>query len=134
MNIQLFMGMTMTPIFPSLIPSLVKKCSSHAAKEFCKNMQYSKVVHCFRGITIQMTFYYQGLVWNGMEDDFSIFHTGNFLPFHFILKIFHSVLKFFSIFHSILPYQDKFIPEATRNLHCTFATLKRTLASSRSQR
>ena len=55
----------------------------------------------------------QGLVWNGMEDDFSIFHTGNFLPFHFhpILKIFqsifHSIPKFFSIFYSILPYQDK---------------------------
>ena len=24
----------------------------------------------------------QGMVWNGMEDNFSIFHTGNFLPFH----------------------------------------------------
>ena len=67
---------------------------------------------------------WQGMVWNGMEDDFSIFHTGNFLPFHFhlILKIFHSifhsilkfssifhfVLKFSSIFHSILPYQRNF--------------------------
>ena len=45
--------------------------------------------------------------WYGMEDDFSIFHTGNFLPFHFhsSLKIFHSmfhfILKFSSIFHSI---------------------------------
>ena len=49
--------------------------------------------------------------WYGMEDDFSIFHTGTFLPFyfHFILKIFHSIfhsiLKFSSIFHSIPPYQ-----------------------------
>ena len=24
----------------------------------------------------------QGMVWNEMEDDFSIFHTGNFLPFY----------------------------------------------------
>ena len=57
-----------------------------------------------------------------MEDDFSIFHIGNFLPFHFhsILKIFHSLLKFSSIFHFILPYQGKFRPEATRNLYCTF--------------
>ena len=22
------------------------------------------------------------MVWNGMENDFSTFHTGNFLPFH----------------------------------------------------
>ena len=64
-----------------------------------------------------------------MEDDFSIFHSGNSLPLHFnsILKIFysifHSILKFFSIFHSILPYQDKFIPEATLNFYCTFAML-----------
>ena len=67
------------------------------------------------------------MVWNGMEDDFSLFHTGNFLPFHFTLKIFnsivHSVLEFSSIFHSILRYQGKFRPEATRNLHRTFATL-----------
>ena len=64
--------------------------------------------------------------WNGMEDDFSIFHTGNFLPFHFhsILKIFHSILKFSSVFHSTLPHQDTFRPEATRNLCFTFATLR----------
>ena len=47
--------------------------------------------------------------WYGMEDDFSIFHTGNFLPFHFhsmleiFHSIFHSILNFSSIFHSILP-------------------------------
>ena len=52
----------------------------------------------------------QVIVWNGMEDDFSIFHTGNFLPFHFhsilkiFLSIFHSSLKFSSVFYSILPY------------------------------
>ena len=53
-----------------------------------------------------------------MEDDFSIFQNGNFLPFYF-----HFILKFSSIFHSILPYQGKFRLEPTRNLHCTFATL-----------
>ena len=72
------------------------------------------------------------MVWNGMKD-FSIFHTGSFLPLHFysILKIFHSIfhfiLKFSSIFHSILPYQDKFRPKATRSLCCTFAMLSVTL-------
>ena len=56
----------------------------------------------------------QGMVWNGMEDDFSIFHTGNFLPFHFhsVLKtfhsIFHSIVKFSSIFHSILKFSSIF--------------------------
>ena len=71
----------------------------------------------------------QGMIWNVKENDFPIFYTGNFLPFHFyfILKIvhfiFHSSLKFSSIFHSLLSYQDKFRPEATRNLNCTFATL-----------
>ena len=41
--------------------------------------------------------YGQGMLWNGMEDDFSIFHCAKFLPFH--TKIFHSIfdsiLKFF---------------------------------------
>ena len=52
--------------------------------------------------------------WYGLEDDFSIFHSGNFLPFHFhsipkiFHSIFHSILKFFSIFHSILPHQTNF--------------------------
>ena len=32
--------------------------------------------------------YQQGMVGNIMEDDFSIFHTGNFLPFYF-----HSIQK-----------------------------------------
>ena len=80
--------------------------------------------------------YYQGMVWNGMEDDFSIFHTGNFLPFHFhsILKIFHSILKYSSIFHSILkfssifysilPYQRNFRLEAMQRIFCCFAPLQ----------
>ena len=47
-----------------------------------------------------------GMEWNGMEDDFSVFHTGNFRPFHFrsILKVFHS------IFHSILNFLPFSIP------------------------
>ena len=65
------------------------------------------------------------MVRNGIEDSFFIFHTGSFLPFHFhsTLKVFHSILEFSSIFHSILPYHGKFRPEATRNLYCIFATL-----------
>ena len=78
--------------------------------------------------------------WYGMEDDFSIFHAGNFLPFHFhsipkifhfifhsILKfssIFHSILKFSSIFHSILPYQRNFRLEAMQRIYCCFAPLQ----------
>ena len=64
--------------------------------------------------------------WYGMDDDFSIFHTDNFLRFHFhsILKIFHSILKFSSIFHSILPYQRNFRLEAMQRLFCCFASLQ----------
>ena len=42
------------------------------------------------------------MAWHGMEDEFSIFHAGNFRPLHFhsILKVFHSILKFSSIFHT----------------------------------
>ena len=74
--------------------------------------------------------------WYGMEEDFSIFHTGNFLPFHFhsipkifhsILKfssIFHSMLKFASIFHSIFPCQRNFSLEAMQRIFCWVAPLK----------
>ena len=57
----------------------------------------------------------QGTVWNRMENDFSIFHTDNFLPFH--TKIFFHI----PYFHT--KAEGKFRPEATRNLYCTFATL-----------
>ena len=45
----------------------------------------------------------QGMLWNGMEDDFSIFHTAKFLPFHIhsILKIFHSIFHFILIFFHV---------------------------------
>ena len=67
----------------------------------------------------------QGMVWNEIKDDFSIIRSGNFLWFHFhsVLKIFHSILKFSSIFYSILPYQGKFRLEETYNLYSTVATL-----------
>ena len=42
----------------------------------------------------------QGMVLNGMEDDFSIFLTGNILPFHKKNLPFHT--KFF--FHNSIPY------------------------------
>ena len=56
------------------------------------------------------------------------FQVFNFLPFYFhsIQKIFFSIFHF--IFHSILPYQVKFRPEATCNLYCIFATLSSMLA------
>ena len=73
-----------------------------------------------------------------MEDNFSIFHSGNFLPFHFhsipkifhsifhsILKfssIFYSILKFSSTFHSILPYQRNFRLELMQRIFCCFIT------------
>ena len=66
----------------------------------------------------------EGMVWNGRR--FSIFHTGNFLPFCFysILKIFHSIfhliVKFSSIFHSILPHQRNFRVEVMQRIFCCF--------------
>ena len=70
------------------------------------------------------------MVWNGMEDDFSIFHTGNFLPFHFhsipkiFHSIFHSILRFSSIFHSILTYQRNFRLKAMQRILCCFTPLQ----------
>ena len=57
-----------------------------------------------------------------MEDDFSIFHTGNFLPFyfHFVLKIFHSILIPFQIFFHI-PFHTS-IPRKQCNVY--FAPLR----------
>ena len=67
----------------------------------------------------------QGMVFNEMEDDFSIFHGGNFLPFYTKNLPFHISFhtKIFLHLPSILPYQGKFRPEATCNLHCILATL-----------
>ena len=69
----------------------------------------------------------QGMVGNEMEDDFSIFRTGNFLPFYFhsMLKIFHSifhpVLKFSSILRSIPKH---FRLEAMQRIFYCFASLQ----------
>ena len=52
----------------------------------------------------------------GMEDDFSIFHISNFLPFQ--TKIF-----FHNLFHSILPYQRTIRLEAMQRIFCTFAMM-----------
>ena len=66
-----------------------------------------------------------------MEDDFSIFHTGNFLPFPFLFRTknlpfhipFHTNIFFHIPFHTSIP--SKFRPEDARNLYryCIFATL-----------
>ena len=58
-----------------------------------------------------------------MEDDFSIFHSGNFLSFHTKNLPFHSILKFSSIFHFILPYQRAFILGATQRITRTVVML-----------
>ena len=68
--------------------------------------------------------------WYGMENDFLLFRSGNFLPFHSILKIFLSIflsiLKFSSIFYSILPFQRNFRLEAIQlRIFCCFASLQR---------
>ena len=72
---------------------------------------------------LYLTCVVEGMVWNGRR--FSIFHTGNFLPFYFhsIPKIFHSIfqpiVKFSSVFQSILPYQRNFRVEAMqRKFYC----------------
>ena len=64
----------------------------------------------------------QGMVWNGMEDDFSIFHAGNFLPFHTQNLPFHFIQKFSSIFHSILPYRRKLRLEAMQRIFWFYAS------------
>ena len=48
--------------------------------------------------------YWQSMVWNGMEDDFFIFHTGSF-PFQFHTKnfSFHSKIFFHIPFHTSIP-------------------------------
>ena len=64
------------------------------------------------------------MVWNGMEDDFSMFNwqfSSIPFPFHTKNHPFHT--KIFFIFLSILPYQGKFRLPATRNLDSTFAML-----------
>ena len=107
-----------------------------------RKRQYRVTLQCGCLRDFCMTSFYcrDGMVWNGMDqDDFSIFHTGNF-PFHFhsipkmfhsifhsILKfssIFHSILKFSSIFHSILPCQRNFRLEAMPRIFCCFAPLQ----------
>ena len=71
-----------------------------------------------------MTSFYSG---HGMEWK-TIFPYSTLAIFLYsILKIFHSILKFSSGFHSIFPYQGKCRPKATRNLNCTFATLSVSL-------
>ena len=73
------------------------------------------------------------MVWNGIKDDFCIFHTSNFLPFYFhsILKIFHSILKFSSIFYSIFSYQRTFRLEAMQGTFCTLQCCKQPLMKVR---
>ena len=63
--------------------------------------------------------------WYGMEEDFSIILA--ILPFH--TKIFHSmfrpVLKFSSIFHSILPYHVELVVQNLRREPHSSASVRR---------
>ena len=45
----------------------------------------------------------QGMVWNRMENDFCIFHTGNFRPFHTKNLPFHTPIFFHIPFHTSIP-------------------------------
>ena len=66
--------------------------------------------------------------WYGMEEDFSIFHTGNFLPFHTENLLFHIPFHTKIFFHIPLrtSIQITFRLEATQRTICTFAMLKVT--------
>ena len=67
--------------------------------------------------------------WYEMQDDFSIFHTGNFFSFHFhsILKIFPFHIPFRAKIFLHIPLHTsiprKFPPKVMHNLYCTLATL-----------
>ena len=124
-------------LFYTSLAHLVKAQKSTSESQKASANFFNQLFLFFKGKLIvgalNSTYFRQGMVWNGMEDDFSVFHTGNFLPFHFnsipkiFHSIFHSILKFSSIFHSILPYQRNFRLEAMQRkyilLLCTFAML-----------
>ena len=83
---------------------------------------FLKIHKNFQALNFLPSLLYAG---QGMEDDFSIIYTSNFLPFNFhsIPKIFHFILKFSSIFHSI---KKTFRLEAIQCIFCTFAMLQAT--------
>ena len=58
--------------------------------------------------------------WNEMENNFSIFHTGKFLPFdcHSILKIFHSVFHTTVFFH--IPFQTSMLKKFKTGSNATY--------------
>ena len=62
--------------------------------------------------------------WHGMEWKTTFPYSMLAIFFHSILKIFHSIQKFSSIFLSILPYQRKFRLEAMQRIFCCFASLR----------
>ena len=51
------------------------------------------------------------MIWKGMEDNFSVFRSGNFLPFPFHTKIFR------------ISFRSTFRLEATQPIICIFAML-----------
>ena len=131
------------PVFTRWRLGKLVKCCSILCKKWFSSTTWARITEISSLAIITSIFwrrYRQGMVWNGMEDDFSIFHTGHFLTFRFhsipkifhsifhsLLKFssaFHSILQFSSIFHSILPYQRNFRLEVIQRIFCCFAPLQ----------
>ena len=67
------------------------------------------------------------MVWNGKQFFHIPYWQFSSIPFPFHTKNLPFHTKIFFDIPLILPDEDKFRPEATRNLHCTFATLSAPL-------
>ena len=99
-------------ILSRLPPKFVSAWRYYSASFLCKKNNFWKIVTCDLSLFMGRYNLYrcpacQGMVWNGIEDNFFIFHTGNFLPFHFhcIPKIFHSIFHFILLFFPYsIPY------------------------------
>ena len=64
-----------------------------------------------------------------MEDDFSIFHTGNFLPFHTKNLPFHTKIFFHIPFHASISQTFR---QAMQQIFCALAMLKATIRKTAS--
>ena len=61
----------------------------------------------FNAIELHFASVQQSMVRNGTEDDFSMFHTGNFLPFHTKNLPFHIPFHTKIFFHTIPYFRTK---------------------------
>ena len=78
-----------------------------------------------KSVMIIKQFVSDAVWWPGLGIEWKTIFPYSILAIFFrsMLKIFHSILKFSSIFHFILPYQGKFRPKTICCWYCTFATL-----------